>query len=363
MNHKIKIARLLRQEQTKAEKKLWGYLRNRQVENLKFRRQHPLKEYIVDFFCEEYGIIIELDGDYHNQTNQIEKDALRDARLENLGFHVLRFENRMVFEDLDTIVNIIISAKTKQKIYAEERIANLKKRKESRKNHLTRALSSRRGNISVLSTKVLTTSQQELLLNAGLGFTHYNAIKIAFLDFEMPEEDFDFYIFTSQNAVNSHIKAQPDFKQKEVFCVGEKTKSLLEKNGLKVREIAENSTKLAQIILKTYQNNSFLHIAGNLKTKDLPTTLKKHNIRYIEIEGYQTFLNSKVFTQQFDGTLFFSPSGVISFTKSNKLTGNAFCIGATTANEARKFTDKIIIAKKPTIENVIVQAVKNLKHD
>ncbi|NKI31079.1 uroporphyrinogen-III synthase [Croceivirga thetidis] len=216
---------------------------------------------------------------------------------------------------------------------------------------------------SVLSTKVLTHSQQELLLNAGLGFTHYNAIKIAFLDFEMPEEDFDFYIFTSQNAVNSHIKAQPDFKQKEVFCVGEKTKSLLEENGLKVREIAENSLKLAQIILKRYQNNSFLHIAGNLKTKDLPTILTKYNIRYIEIEGYQTFLNSKVFNQQFDGTLFFSPSGVISFTKSNKLTGNAFCIGATTANEARKFTDKIIIAKKPTIENVIVQAVKNLKHD
>ncbi|MEH6408568.1 MAG: endonuclease domain-containing protein, partial [Leeuwenhoekiella sp.] len=75
---KTKLARLLRQEQTEAEKELWELLRNRKFENLKFRRQHPLKDYIVDFFCKELNLIIELDGGYHNEPQQKEKDESRD---------------------------------------------------------------------------------------------------------------------------------------------------------------------------------------------------------------------------------------------------------------------------------------------
>lgn len=96
MNFKTQIARLLRQKQTKAEKKLWKLLRNRKFEGLKFRRQHPLRSYIVDFFCEEYGIVVELDGSYHNSPEQKEKDRLRDLLLSNLGYKVIRFENKLV---------------------------------------------------------------------------------------------------------------------------------------------------------------------------------------------------------------------------------------------------------------------------
>ena len=64
-NH-IKLARLLRQDSTEVEKVLWELLRDRKINGLKFRRQHPLKNYIIDFFCYELNGISELDGGYHN---------------------------------------------------------------------------------------------------------------------------------------------------------------------------------------------------------------------------------------------------------------------------------------------------------
>ena len=91
-NH-IKFARLLRQELTEAEKVLWELLRGRKVNGLKFRRQHPLKNYIVDFFCYEIELVIELDGGYHNHPEQKEKDEIRDLHLKALGYKVLRFTN------------------------------------------------------------------------------------------------------------------------------------------------------------------------------------------------------------------------------------------------------------------------------
>ena len=72
-------------------------------------------------------------------------------------------------------------------------------------------------------------------------------------------------------------------------------------------------------------------------------------------------LNLKKFESKFDGILFFSPSGVQSFTEQNRLNSTAFCIGETTASKAKKHTHEIIIASKPSIENVIVKVVKKLK--
>ncbi len=112
---------------------------------------------------------------------------------------------------------------------------------------------------SVLSTKILTPSQRELLLNAGLGFAHYSAINIEFKDFELPSDKVDHLIFTSQNGVNSYLKNQVELTGKLVFCVGTKTKTRLEESGAKVVEIAQNSSELRKIILKSYKNSSFLH--------------------------------------------------------------------------------------------------------
>ena len=70
-------AQFLRRNETKAEKLLWEKLRNNQLEGLKFRRQHPVNIYIADFYCHKFKLIIELDGDYHNQEEQKQKDEVR----------------------------------------------------------------------------------------------------------------------------------------------------------------------------------------------------------------------------------------------------------------------------------------------
>ncbi|MDT0606126.1 uroporphyrinogen-III synthase [Croceitalea rosinachiae] len=220
-------------------------------------------------------------------------------------------------------------------------------------------------NSTILSTKKLSVSQKELLLNAKVGFVEYDAIKIDYLDF-LINTGFDYYLFTSQNAVNSYLKNISAIKavQKEVFCVGTKTKALLEANGFKVIEIESDANALGKIIVEKHQEKSFLYFTGNLRRDELPQELKKYNVQYKEVEVYQTSLIEKRFNRQFDIIMFFSPSGVKAFVAQNDLENSiAFCIGETTAKEAKKYTEKVIIANKPTIENVLVQVIKHSSYN
>jgi len=91
MNH---FAQKLRKNQTDAEKRLWQHLRNRQILNYKFRRQHTMGPYVVDFICIEKGLIIEVDGSQH--FDQQIYDLKRTTYLEGQGFLVLRFWNNDV---------------------------------------------------------------------------------------------------------------------------------------------------------------------------------------------------------------------------------------------------------------------------
>ncbi len=359
MNIKTQISRLLRKEQTKAEAKLWKYLRNRRFENLKFRRQHPIKEYIVDFINLENQIVIELDGEYHNDILQKEKDQLRDVHLKALGYKILRFENKVVFDHPEMIFSSI-----------KESVKDSTRKEGDIKNPLILALSLRRGDKSttVLSTKKLTTAQKELALNAGLNLVAYNAITIEFLEVKDDIKTKN-VIFTSKNAVravfNEKSKSLPLLWERagvRAFCVGENTKKLLEENGQNVVKTAQNASDLANFIIKTHKNESFLFFCGNLRRNELPSLLKQHNVALTEQIVYNTHQNVKNFNRSFDGILFFSPSGVQSYISENEIGKSiAFCIGNTTASEAKKHTNNIIIANKPTVENVIVQAVKYFK--
>ncbi|GGX11522.1 uroporphyrinogen-III synthase [Aquimarina muelleri] len=212
---------------------------------------------------------------------------------------------------------------------------------------------------TILSTKKLSVSQKELLLNADLGFVEYDAIKIEFLEADIKTE-IQNAIFTSKNAVkvvlNSNCKIQ------NCFCIGENTKKFLEENGQNVVETAKNASDLAEIIIKKYRNISFLFFCGNLRRDELPNLLKQNNVDLKEQIVYKTHLNRIIFKRFFEGILFFSPSGVQSYISKNTISKKtiAFCIGNTTASEAKKYTNNIIVANKPTVENVIVQAVKYL---
>lgn len=212
---------------------------------------------------------------------------------------------------------------------------------------------------SVLSTKKLSLSQTELLLNAGLSLVQYDAIKIESLPFEVPSGVKN-AIITSQNAVRSILNSE--FKIQNCFCVGEKTKALLEENGFRVIKMAEYAAELADYLENNNQNDSFHFFCGNIRSDEIPTRLKENNIALREIEVYKTTLNPKKFERQFDAILFFSPSGVKSFVAENTLGRSlTVCIGTTTASEAKKHTEKVAIANATSVESVIAKAVKILK--
>ena len=98
------LQRRLRIGMTDAERKLWQYLRGKQLEGCKFRRQHPYYDYILDFVCIERKLVVELDGGQHAGSST---DELRDAFLKRGGFAVLRFWNHEVLKESDAVVEAI----------------------------------------------------------------------------------------------------------------------------------------------------------------------------------------------------------------------------------------------------------------
>ena len=95
-------ARILRKRMTESEKLLWSRLRKRQVLGQYFRRQHPISFYIVDFYCHECSLIIELDGEIHKF--QKKEDIERTGDLESFGLKVIRFPNQLVLNDIENVI-------------------------------------------------------------------------------------------------------------------------------------------------------------------------------------------------------------------------------------------------------------------
>ena len=215
---------------------------------------------------------------------------------------------------------------------------------------------------TVLSTKNLKENQKLLLLNAGISLVQYAAIKIDYLPIECPT-NIENAIFTSQNAVKAFFENVPSRAIDNCFCVGKKTKSMLEENGQNVVKMTEYASELADYLVKNHKNDSFQFFCGNIRSDEIPSKLKENNINFKEAEVYKTTLNPKKFERQFDAVLFFSPSGVRSFVSENKINNSkAICIGNTTASEAKIYTENVVIANATTVESVIAKAVNSLKN-
>jgi very-short-patch-repair endonuclease len=103
-NSRVGLARELRRKQTDAENLLWAGLRNLRSDGIKYRRQHPIGDYIVDFVCLEKKLIIEVDGGQHNEDREIKRDGNRTKWLENEGYRVIRLWNNDVLENLEGVI-------------------------------------------------------------------------------------------------------------------------------------------------------------------------------------------------------------------------------------------------------------------
>lgn len=108
----IQRSRELRHGSTPAEQTLWQYLRDRRMRGLKFRRQHPIDRFILDFYCETLHLAIEVDGGGHLEPEQEQYDAARTQTLNDLGIQVLRFWNNDVLERTDLVLEEIHNAIT-----------------------------------------------------------------------------------------------------------------------------------------------------------------------------------------------------------------------------------------------------------
>jgi very-short-patch-repair endonuclease len=105
----VRRARVLRNNMTKAEIILWTRLRSRKINGYKFRRQQPLLDYIVDFYCHELKLIIEVDGEIHTFSERKYYDLKRDNILKMNGYHIIRLSNSEVETEINSTVGKIKS--------------------------------------------------------------------------------------------------------------------------------------------------------------------------------------------------------------------------------------------------------------
>ncbi len=214
---------------------------------------------------------------------------------------------------------------------------------------------------SILSTKILTASQLELVLNSGMSITHYDILKTQTTAFKL-DSNFDHVIITSKNALPALLNHE--VLQGRVSCVGDTTAQLLLKNNIKPIVTASNARDLATSLIQNHANDNFLYLCSKQRRDELPALFHSEKISFKELFVYRSIALIKSFDRIFAAVCFYSPRGVIAFAKANPNYKPliAVCIGNTTANEARKYYDAIVIANKQTIENTLITAIKSLRN-
>ena len=108
----LRIAGELRHSKTSSEKLLWIHLRKKRIDGFRFRKQHAIKDFVVDFFCFDAMLVIEVDGDVHNERYQMERDIERTEILRSLGLRVIRFTNGEIETNIEFVLDKIQMALT-----------------------------------------------------------------------------------------------------------------------------------------------------------------------------------------------------------------------------------------------------------
>lgn len=198
--------------------------------------------------------------------------------------------------------------------------------------------------IEVIKTKSLSVKSFDLK-DKSLIFTSSNGVKAFFENKFQPNED-----FTAKN-------------YNKIYCVGEKTKKELRKNGFGTFKVLKNAEILSQFIIENCAHEKFIHFCGNLALDVLDRELPLQNIEYKKITVYETETLYPVINEKYHAIVFFSPSGVRSFVKNNSLEGAIlFSIGETTSKELKKHTkSEIFTSKQNTLLNLLSIIRNNLK--
>lgn len=214
---------------------------------------------------------------------------------------------------------------------------------------------------TVYSTKKLSEAQKSLLPHT-IGVLDSDFIKIRFnrISPMIVKSEIENVIITSQNGVESILNSftKKELKFKDIYCVGRRTKKLIQQRIGKVTHAAKNAKQLAEYLSKSLKNKEVTYFCSDLRLDILPAYLKMNDILVNEVEAYKTMLSPEMIEDSVDGVLFYSPSGIESYLQKNDVDKIAFCIGETTAKEARKHFNKVLVANLPSVESLL-ELVKN----
>ena len=209
---------------------------------------------------------------------------------------------------------------------------------------------------NIYSTKTLSKTQKKKFHKHAV-LKSNDAIKISFnrLPKQLIKRDIKHVIITSKNAVEALLNnfSASELKFKNIYCVGRRTKKLIEQRLQKVKHQSKNAQELAKYIIANQEIEEVTFFCSDIRLEVLPETLQKNNIKVEEIIAYETKYDAEKIDSKLKGIMFFSPSTVESYLKVNQPQGIAFCIGETTATAAKLHFKDVRIAKIPTVESVI----------
>ncbi|MCP4882900.1 MAG: hydroxymethylbilane synthase [Flavobacteriales bacterium] len=211
--------------------------------------------------------------------------------------------------------------------------------------------------INIFSTKHLSIGQKSTLnQRIGADMSDFITIRHNRIKNNVVKQPIKHVIITSQNAVeaisDNFMASELNFEH--IYCVGRRTKRLIERNIGKVTHVENSASNLANYLAEQIKNEEATYFCGNHRRDELPDLLNKNGVTLNEITAYQTLLSPNKLLKKYDGLLFFSPSGIESFLSKNSVDQQvAFCIGATTAKEARKHFTSVVEAKLPSVESVL----------
>lgn len=208
----------------------------------------------------------------------------------------------------------------------------------------------------IYSTKKLSEAQKKILPHT-IGVEDSDFIKIRFnrISPKVMKNEIENVVITSQNGVEAILNSftKDEIKFKNIFCVGRRTKKLIESRIGKVNYAARNAKVLAKYLHEQAKVKEITYFCSGIRLDILPAYLSEFNIVVNEVEAYKTKLSSVKVDETFSGVLFYSPSGVESYLKENTTNKVAFCIGETTGKEARKHFNEVKVANLPSVESLL----------
>ncbi len=216
--------------------------------------------------------------------------------------------------------------------------------------------------IKIFSTKKLSESQKDLVLDGvGIGDSDFIKIRHNRLNLSKLPKHITHAVFTSKNAVESLLQSLDSerYTFEHIHCVGRRTKKLIESKLGKVTTVAPSAQALVDK-LRDLKSEDIYYFKGNLSLDIVSKGLAKNNNLH-EIEVYKTLMSPVKMEEVFKVVLFYSPSGIQSFLELNTTDITAICIGETTAAEARKHFDEVVVSKIPNVEAMIALANKELE--